>query len=56
MTTNFWAHALNAAAQGIVWLVPITLLAFPHLGDVTISAVLSIIVSYLKSRYLPTPV
>lgn len=53
-TNDFWKHIANVVAQGAVWLLPLTLLAFPHVGDLTISAVLSLIVSYLKSKYLPT--
>lgn len=52
-SNNFWYHILNALAQGVVWIVPISVLAFPHLGDLTISAVASILVSWLKANYFP---
>lgn len=51
---TFWIHILNVAAQGAVWTIPLLFLAFPHLGDLTLSAIGSIVVSYIKSKYFPT--
>lgn len=50
-TNTFWANIAHIAAQGIVWVVPLFLLTFPKVGDLTISAVLSFIVSYFNNQY-----
>lgn len=58
MTSNpvvpAWTVVLHTVVQGAVWLVPLIFLAYPHLGDLTISAVGSLIVGYLNNKYLVT--
>lgn len=51
-TPTFWDHVIHVVAQGIVWIVPFVFLAYPDIGKLTISAIGSIIVSYLNQRFL----
>jgi hypothetical protein len=51
---DFIIHALHSAAQGVIWIAPLAILAYPKFADLTVSAIVSIAVGYLKSRYFPT--
>lgn len=47
-----WSIVLHTAAQGLVWVVPLFILAYPKIGDLTISAALSLIVGYVNHKFL----
>lgn len=52
--TSATAVVVHTVIQGLVWTLPLFLLAFPHLGDLTISAALSLVVSYLNQKLTNT--
>lgn len=48
----FWQSLLHAGAQGAVWILPLIFLAYPQAGDLTLSALGSLIIAYINNRYL----
>lgn len=51
-TQTFWHGVLGAVMQGIIWGGPLLLTSYPHVGDLTVSAIVGILVAWAHTKYL----